>query len=57
MKNRLANKHIPDDNSDDKFAELNEKCIVNCELLHEINKTHISTFSITDMMLTVNDFK
>jgi hypothetical protein len=57
MKNRLANNHITDNNSDDKFFESNEKCIVNCELLHKINKTPISTFSITDMMLTFNDFK
>jgi len=50
MKNKTTNNHIPDNNSDDKFTETNEKCIVNWELHHEINKTPISTFSIIDMI-------
>ncbi len=49
MKNKPANKHITDNKSNDNFSDTNEKCIVNWELHHALNKTPISTFSITEI--------
>ena len=57
MKNKTTNNQNLDENSVDNFTDTNQKCIVNWEIHHAINKTPISTFSITDMILTFNDFK
>lgn len=57
MKNKTTNNQNLDENSVENFSDTNEKCIVNWELHHALNKTPISTFSITDMILPYNDFK
>lgn len=52
-----TNNIYPETREETIFNVSNEKCIVNWELHHAINKTPTSTFSITDMILTFNDFK
>ncbi len=57
MKKKSTNTPLLGKESEENFTDTNEKCIVNWEIHHAINKTPISTFSITDMILTFNDFK
>ena len=57
MKNKTTNNQNLDENSEGNFSDTNENCIVNWELHHAINKTPISTFLITDMILPFNEFK
>ena len=57
MKNKPINSSNHDKISVENFSDTNENCIVNWELHHAINKTPISTFLITDMILPFNEFK